>query len=318
LICNLQTLRVLAASGVVVYHSHATFLGNANEFHGVALFFILSGYLMCRISQRSEQKFISDRLWRIVPSYWIATILLLALFNMWTYWPPKHVLLSLLFVPHDSPSGYFPVLGIGWTLNLEVYFYSVFAISIYLHRKLAPIITAALIASVYFLLPHLTTNEPANFYFGHNYVWYFLIGIGIWFLTELMKASLPGFKIHIYSFPILVALFVLTEIFLDLGFVSVCILFFASVLISNHGGDLNNKTLLLLGNSSYACYLLHTILIEFLRHNGIPTSGSILFTTFLLLGSWIMAVLWFLTLEKYIIFFRRAYLTRFASALGFK
>lgn len=299
MIYNLQTLRALAASGVVFYHSHATLFGKSTEFHGVALFFILSGYLMSRVCNRPATTFLYDRFWRIVPNYWFATALMLGLFNMWTYWPLEHTILSLFFIPHNSPAGLHPVLGVGWTLNMEVYFYSLFALAIFLNRKFAPIITALIIFSVWAFLPYFSDNDALIYYYAHSYIWYFIIGIIIWYSTEFIKKSIPEeMKLPKFTFPFSLLVYFISTLFFDTEFLGVTALFFVSILASNHGADLKSKLLVLLGNSSYACYLLHTIFIEFLRHKGIATSGTALFAIGVILCSWALAIIWYFSVEK--------------------
>jgi len=300
MIGNLQVLRAFAASGVVIYHSHANIFGVQTEFHGVALFFVLSGYLMCRICNRSSLEFAIDRFWRIVPSYWLAMALMLTLFNMWTYWPLEHTVLSALFIPHDSLAGLHPVLGVGWTLNIEMYFYLVFAFSIFISRSYAPLIVVATIIAVMFGLPLVSENKAALHYFTHPYIYFFLAGIGIWYLTEWPIFKEIRLKLPPWFLPVSVAIYAISVVFFAAGGIAVVILFFLAILASNHGADIKNKTLILLGNASYACYLLHTILIEFLRHRGIPSSGSLLFTSGVFIGSWSLAILWHIYVEKFI------------------
>lgn len=305
MIYNLQALRAFAASGVVIYHSHATFFGKSTEFHGVALFFALSGYLMCQICNRTATAFASDRFWRIVPNYWAATALMLALFSMWDYWPIDHTLLSMLFIPHDSPAGLHPVLGVGWTLNMEVYFYLVFSLSIAISRPFAPLISAAIIIAVFSLLPHITENKAAIFYFTHQYIWFFIIGIAIHYLTEWIKKMKFDYVPPRWLLPALLILYVTSVLFYDTGIIAVSVLFFAVVVASNQGADIKSRALLLLGNASYACYLLHTILIEYLRHKGVATTGSIPFVIGVLIGSWALALGWHFTVERWILLFRQ-------------
>jgi len=308
---NLQILRAFAASGVVILHSNATVFGVHTEFHGVALFFVLSGYLMSRISDRSALAFALDRFWRIVPSYWFATALLLTVFSMWKYCPIEHIVFSALFIPHQSPAGIYPVLGVGWTLNLEMYFYAIFAISILIHRGFAPLIAGAIISAVYFSMPLVTDNEAALHYLTHKYIWFFVIGIGIWYLSEWLKHRFSSLELPGYTLPASIALYVfitiyfgsqdysVSEIYWSQIF-SVPALFLISILAANSGADLKSKGILKMGDASYACYLLHTILIEFLRHKGIATSGTFLFATGVLVGSWSLAILWHLCVEKFI------------------
>ena len=311
MIGNLQILRAFAASGVVILHSNATIFGAHTEFHGVALFFVLSGYLMSRICNRSAVTFALDRFWRIVPSYWLATALLLTILNMWTHWPVEHLVLSALFIPHQSPAGLYPVLGVGWTLNLEVYFYTIFTFSIVINRKFAPIIAGSIISAAYFGVSHFTDNEAALHYIAHKYIWFFVLGIGIWYFSEYLKNKDIKLNLPKMTLPVaIIAYAVLTVYFASKGYsvtvfywsaiFSVSILFLIAILAADYGADLKPRAILLLGDASYACYLLHTILIEFLRHKGIASTGTFVFTTGVLIGSWSLAILWHLYIERFI------------------
>jgi exopolysaccharide production protein ExoZ len=286
------------------------------EFHGVALFFVLSGYLMSRVCDRSAIAFALDRFWRVVPSYWLATALLLTVFNMWKHWPAEHVVLSALFIPHQSPAGLYPVLGVGWTLNLEMYFYAIFTISILINRKLAPLTAGLIISAIYFAVPFVSVNEAVLHYLAHKYVWFFVIGIGIWYFSEWLKDKFSGARLPISTLPVSIALYMLATVLLGSkgysvseiywsAIISVPALFLIAILSANFGADLKPRGILVLGDASYACYLLHTILIEFLRHQGIATSGTLLYTTGVLVASWSFAILWHLYIEKIISMLRR-------------
>ncbi|WP_337267550.1 acyltransferase family protein [Oryzifoliimicrobium ureilyticus] len=142
---GIQYLRAFAALAVVVFHaaeragSHFA-IGAA----GVDVFFVISGFIMWVIAERravSPQSFIIDRIIRIAPSYWLVTAIMIAgavagLFpNMKL--TAEHIIGSLFFIPVRSPSNgeIWPVLVQGWTLNFEMFFYSLFAISLALPRR---------------------------------------------------------------------------------------------------------------------------------------------------------------------------------------
>ncbi len=47
-----------------------------------------------------------------------------------------HALGSFLFIPIESPSGKFaPILGVGWTLNIEMYFYLLLSLIMFLYGE---------------------------------------------------------------------------------------------------------------------------------------------------------------------------------------
>jgi exopolysaccharide production protein ExoZ len=310
-------MRAFAASGVVFLHSNATVFGIHTEFHGVALFFVLSGYLMCRIRNRSARNFLADRFWRIVPAYWAATALMLWTFNMWTHWPFYHVALSYLFIPHQAPSGLHPVLGVGWTLNFEVYFYVLFGVAIYLNKRFAPLIAAAMVAFFYVMVPLITDSEALRFYYAGSTVWYFVAGIAIYYLDSFVGRLKLKIQLPYWTFPACLALFVVLTIVAALGMsypmngstlamILPPALFLTGVLAARFGADLKAPFLILLGNASYGCYLLHTIFIELMRHRGIAIDGSIIKTGAILIASWTLAMLWHLTFEKLMPLLRNA------------
>ena len=50
-----------------------------------------------------------------------------------------HLLMSLMFIPHESVTGEMhPTLVLGWSLNFETFFYVVFAGALAVSRKWAP------------------------------------------------------------------------------------------------------------------------------------------------------------------------------------
>ncbi|WP_419806108.1 acyltransferase family protein [Terriglobus sp.] len=152
---SLQLLRVLAATMVVVHHTtleiarrHATFPVWMEGRYGVDLFFVLSGYVMVYSSSRLEAAtngwlvFLQRRVARVVPLYWIVTTIVL-LGQMWLVFEqrgPMHLARravdSYLFLPYTGSGGdWLPLLGVGWTLVFEMFFYIVFAVALLLRAN---------------------------------------------------------------------------------------------------------------------------------------------------------------------------------------
>ena len=146
----IQVLRAVAALMVVGHHAtilleqrlHRTGLLWLGGAAGVDLFFVISGLVMTLSTQRIEQSargawtFLKRRLERIVPLYWIATsakvllALLLPALAVNAIGTPWHVLASYLFIPSLSPARTLePVLIVGWTLEIELMFYLLYAAS---------------------------------------------------------------------------------------------------------------------------------------------------------------------------------------------
>ena len=150
-IVSIQLLRFLAALGVLIAHAEllsyhlGQFLGvNLARVPlalkggvGVDLFFAISGFVMVHSSRRlygapgGRGTFATRRLVRIVPLYWLGTLVALA----WTlHFGPRpdtaSIVQSFAFIPFRSDAGsgrVAPVLETGWTLNYEMLFYLLFA-----------------------------------------------------------------------------------------------------------------------------------------------------------------------------------------------
>ncbi len=89
----------------------------------------------------SPGAFLRARAIRIVPLYWLATLLAAILAGTTN---AGHLLASLLFLPHAGPDGMgWPMLVQGWTLNFEAFFYAAFAASLVLPARIRlPVLTA--------------------------------------------------------------------------------------------------------------------------------------------------------------------------------
>lgn len=104
---------------------------------GVDLFFAISGFVMVHAARHlygapgARRAFAARRLARIVPLYWLAT--LVAVIWAMRYGPRPDLpamIQSFAFVPFASSGAagrIVPVLEVGWTLNYEMLFYLIFA-----------------------------------------------------------------------------------------------------------------------------------------------------------------------------------------------
>jgi exopolysaccharide production protein ExoZ len=151
---GLQYLRAVAATGVLAFHAFPGRFGFLT--FGVDLFFTLSGFLMVVITNDSTRPlpFFKDRFLRVVPLYWLVNILALGVLATKVAWAvPLHthyVLESFAFIPARQTDGQIlPMVGQGWTLNLEMLFYTMFALALFLPpRWRLPAVAAALVSLV--------------------------------------------------------------------------------------------------------------------------------------------------------------------------
>ncbi|MCJ2071913.1 acyltransferase [Methylobacterium sp. J-030] len=153
----IQILRAVAALMVVWHHArHEAELlalrsaGPAPEpgtvlpwWGGVDLFFVISGLVIVLASGRlvgrpgGRARFLAHRIARVVPLYWLVSLLYLGLAlarpdlvgdAAALVHEPVALLSSFLFWPAARPDGTIqPLYGLGWTLNYEAFFYALFA-----------------------------------------------------------------------------------------------------------------------------------------------------------------------------------------------
>lgn len=142
---GIQYLRGLAALMVVLYHLSGASLAD-NLMSGVDIFFVISGLIMVHStgSSGTPGEFLRRRLVRIAPLYWAVTLFATTLLVLAPHlfrtarlsWPL--VLASLAFVAHSNPASgadLMPLVLPGWTLNLEMMFYVLFAAGLWLRSK---------------------------------------------------------------------------------------------------------------------------------------------------------------------------------------
>lgn len=207
---SIQVLRALAALSVVVHHAGydadtiAQRVGRAplgiegvfDATFGIHLFFVISGFIMVRTARRfgepgASWRFFGRRLLRVAPLYWLMTSLVLLGAAMapdllngpidgWTLW-----LGSYLFVPVARLDGAIrPVLGQGWTLDYEMFFYLIFAGAMLLPRRPGLWLLTGTLIGLTILGRVLQPMTPALFVWTDSLLLEFLLGVGIGLAQE--------------------------------------------------------------------------------------------------------------------------------------
>ena len=293
---NLQVLRGCAALGVAFYHTGFNLPGDWHtDFSGVAIFFVISGFIMCFITRENAEGFLTKRFIRVIPMYWLGTLVFAALrYGIGSLTSTAFaanptlahdLLVSLLFLPSDK----LPVLGVGWTLNFEIYFYLVFGLSLWISRRFAPLISAAAIYSVILLDRHGYGGFLAHYY-SHDYIHYFLAGIALFYLWEFGSSVVRGWFVVAICWAVIFCFFgaqfirpvwpdwILPYYWWFPPLVVGCALFAES-----SGAMVSWKPAVLLGDASYSLYLSHTIFYgterALLRPLHLPAAGESLWVT---------------------------------------
>ena len=142
------------------------------------------------------KNFLWRRIIRIVPLYWIGTVLtlgfhrLLATHRTQDSW--RELVYSLSFIPYSGSDGKWsrPILAQGWTLSYEMMFYVVFALGLCAPRKFGvPMVCAALLALV--LIGH-QSNSATVVYLASPIVLWFLLGIALAVIWRYWEVSEPA------------------------------------------------------------------------------------------------------------------------------
>jgi exopolysaccharide production protein ExoZ len=291
-ISNLQVLRGLAALSVVIYHTDFRPFGSHNDFFGVAIFFVISGFIMTHITREGARGFMIARLTRIVPLYWAITLFtvlwlssglnnpaMYPVIGDWIVNSPMHIfhftkamlgnmssahiLQSLFFVP----SAGYPIVGVGWTLNIEMFFYLLFWGALAINVRFAP----AFVAIALYGLSY--TREACGAIcaaYGHDYVLFFVAGIVCFYAWQVVdslplpvrQALAPLALIVLIAWP-LICLF--AELNHTIHRWLPPLVVSALLVLHSAGFCASARPILLLGDASYALYLTHPIVVAFLQ-----------------------------------------------------
>ncbi len=265
----LQYLRAVAAMAVVYSHAviqvdaYQPYLTEWGSF-GVDIFFIISGFIMVFISKPTDtpKAFFINRIKRVVPLYWFFTLVMAAIlliapslfktsvFNWQAFFT------SLFFIPDYSianPTVIWPIVAPGWSLNYEMYFYLLFAISLsMLQAYRIAFITAAIL--FVFALSHLIDSPSAiGEFYKDTIVFEFILGM---LLAHMWKKgqTIPQWAAVLCIVGGFVVIFMQLDLprFFEFG---VPAFFVVTGCVYLKTGA--NRFFLMLGDSSYALYLSH-------------------------------------------------------------
>jgi peptidoglycan/LPS O-acetylase OafA/YrhL len=281
---ELDILRIIGAINIVLYHY--TFRGYAADnmttlyfpllgsifkygFFGLYLFFILSGYTIAQSAANKKiTSYISARLLRLYPSFWVAVCLTTTATLCWGGERYK-ILPKQFFLNLTMLSGYIGIKSVDeayWFMFVILKFYFLVAILIFLRifkfqNNIAGIWLFLAIASSYyhipkidfFLIPQYAPFLISGMIFysarndGWNFFRSFLSIVSLIFSVYLLKQIVTGF--HIYyktelSFFVVFILIVFVNIFM----------FFISI---NKKQIKLSEIFITLGACTYPLYLIH-------------------------------------------------------------
>jgi exopolysaccharide production protein ExoZ len=311
----IQYLRAIAAITTVAFHiiviSNNYNYNYPNFFnigtwgkHGVDLFFVISGYIIVYvqdISKKDFKTFLWNRSIRIIPTYYFLTtimVLLLVIFpNIFLEMKSQNEIFFRSYLFLSSIYSHRPVIYVGWSIEYELFFYFIFAVSILFKNKIdEKYFTLIVIFLIFYLLNlNLIILEFCLgilvYLFSKkvklnnlNSIFIFLLGLFIFIFNPIVDHNLHGFFTY--------------------GISSALILF----------GVLNLKqykfnTLKFLGDASYSIYLIQVFTISFffkvLKY--FPVNGfEFLFFLLNILFTVLVGSVFYLIFEKKILQFKKS------------
>ncbi|QDV12553.1 Acyltransferase family protein [Rosistilla oblonga] len=260
---------------------------------GVDLFFIISGFIIVYVTSRSKsgllgcRDFVIKRLIRIYPTYWffllfsIGGLVIRAQLSSEMYAGDRFpiaipwIIRSIFLFPAYKPGGsqdFGPLLGPGWTLSFELFFYAVFAVCLCTIRSTK--LRAQSVAAISVTLGCLGTifadqliEIPVLRMVTHPLLFEFAFGCLL--ATQCERLAKLRFSVSVSLVSVGLGLLVFDHIYqLHPGKLGLtrpiiygvpCGLLFTGIVSAELRGMLNvHRWLIAIGDASYATYLSHS------------------------------------------------------------
>jgi peptidoglycan/LPS O-acetylase OafA/YrhL len=268
-------LRAIAAIVVVLFHTLKAvqeygfgpddiFVLRNWGYHGVDLFFVISGFVMVFIQAgkvRSQTDFLINRLIRIVPAYWLLTSFVFALLliapNMFRMlsasWPLfiSSMTFTTFLMPDDLGP---PLLYVGWTLEYEMLFYLIFATSFFLPGWTRKFVFQVFVLSVLTAIG-VTSSVVYEFLIGELCAFYYLSGRRLPAPLTVLAIGVAGMNLPFFI-----------ERHLPLSIGEYRAVFFSIpaalvVLGAAYARQTTSRALITAGDASYSIYLVQILTI---------------------------------------------------------
>ena len=274
---SIQLARGLAALAVAFHHlflvqnkaighdhlGFASFLSFG--YAGVDLFFVISGFIIAFITDRGEfrpSEFFMRRAIRILPVYWIFTILTwigLAFIGKgdFTAW---RIFASFAVLPQLEE----PIAGVGWSLEPEVIFYVVFGLTAATigRRHVIPVLCLLCLIG----LVNVLFYQAWDWRLFSLFFFEFMAGVALYEHRHLLERFNPGVLVALglLGFPATqLVIEVLPGITRVLGFAVSSVLLLGGLLeLEPRLGCKSLSPLVKLGDASFVLYLSHPIFLS--------------------------------------------------------
>ncbi|NJM49759.1 MAG: acyltransferase [Sphingomonadales bacterium] len=257
---SIQYLRAIAAMMVVMLHSFSTgTIGFSADIGwlrgGVDIFFVISGFIMVKSAQGRDDRpvdFWLRRIIRIVPIYWLATYVAMLFFD----WNMEQLLKSFFFISYYNPEaqGYMPILQPGWTVNYEMFFYLLFGFSLLVPDRYRLFLLTFILTALVILGAVFELQGVAGFY-TRPMMLEFCAGMAI----AKWQPKLPLWLIPAAAIAMVMFWYLELPREIRLGIPAVLLV---AAAVSAEAYMPKIRSLMLLGDASYAVYLFHLITLS--------------------------------------------------------
>lgn len=297
---GLQYLRGLAALMVVFHHARGFYpldsmlrTSGWSEVgsRGVDIFFVISGFVMAYStrnydpsSSRTRQAidFFVKRVIRVVPLYWIA-LLWDTKRTIWKGEANLDLAKDFFFIPHFNDKGLiWPHLFQGWTINYEMFFYVLFALSMLVGSlrfvALSLVLVALTLIGVIVASLAEDNNTAVTIFYTSNLMLEFVMGIWLYLWMRHHPMRLQRSTLALLT---TAGLFVLAipsaDSFRGLADGLAAVVIVWSTVLWASGTEL--AWLRRLGDASYSIYLFHMAIVgmawSLFRSLGLITSTGV-------------------------------------------
>lgn len=298
---DIEGLRAIAVLLVMLYHFNAPFISGG--YIGVDIFFVISGFLICRIVSSSVDgrhfsffSFYQKRIKRLMPVLTLVSIVTVAVFSFFLL-PQDYIFLlrslrdlfgltlNLFFAKEmqdyfapDAASA--PFLH-GWTLSVEWQFYLLLPVLLVVLRRLVTanklvwVLAAMTALAIAYSMQTVSANDNVYYYFGPR-LFEFLIGALLAFISMGMSdrgsAWLQSIAI---SGMVLVSLYYTRATpFPGAAALIVCLFAAMFILARNTRTWVCTGPMRTVGRLSYSAYLWHWPVVALAYHQDIPLTGA--------------------------------------------
>lgn len=285
---GIQLLRGAAAVAVLIHHTleESTILLPGKfipDFliligaSGVDIFFVISGFIMFYTMQNrfnaptAASDFMARRLIRIIPLYWMCTLLILMLASSGLAYKslivtPDNIISAFFLLPND-----WPILGVAWTLQYEMYFYVLFAWCLTFLSTHKTVIILPLVLFAVTCFGQLLPASPARDFFTNPIALEF--SFGLWLAYFFCSEDLPRISTLAAVLTGLMLIIAATLLFPGNGTtglersmrfftwgIPATLIVYAVLFMGKIGGPIG-RVLYLVGDASYSIYLTHAIVM---------------------------------------------------------